>query len=223
VEIACVCAVLDPASSPLDRALAAQRRPPDHLVRDGGPLRGRLERALASGADWVWVLDGSVVPREGSLLELLHGLDRVGELQEPHVMTGVVLAPDGLVDEGRVLWYRRNQIDIAMASAEARLLPIRAATGSVLVRRDAVEAELPPERAHLAPAAVLEWTARILRTRTGYLAPESESEAVEPGYDPASDPVTAARLLFGGALQRFDRLRYGFELAERVGGRSAEG
>jgi hypothetical protein len=189
-------------------------------VSDRGPLRGRLERALEAGADWIWVLDGSTVPRDGALGGLLDALERTSGLEEPSLMTGVVVTPDGLVDEGRVLWYRRNQIDIAMEAAAQRLLPIRAATGSVLVQRDAVRGELPPFGAPGSPATVLEWTARMLRFRTGYLVPESESEAVEPGYDPASSPLTAARLMFAGALGRFDRIRYGFELAERLGGRS---
>jgi hypothetical protein len=217
-----VCAVLGTPGERLDRALAAQRRPPDAYVRDSGGLRQRLERALATGAGWIWVLDGSVVPRAGALLGLLEGLDRAVGLEEPHLMTGVVVTPDGLVDEGRGLWYRRDQIDAAMAASAERLLPVRAASGSVLVRRDAVAAELPRERTPASPAAVLEWTARVLRDRTGYLTPDSESEAVAPGYDPASHPLTAARLVLGGALVRLDRIRYGYELAERLGLRSLE-
>jgi hypothetical protein len=217
-----VCAVVD-TSPALDRALAAQRRQPETVVRDAGPLRARLERALGSGADWVWVLDGSAIPRDGALRALLDGLGRAEGLEEPHLMTGAVVTAEGVVDEGRLLWYRRNQIDVALAACAQRLLPVRAASGSVLARRDAVEAEVPPARAPASPPAVLEWTARILRSRTGYLSPDSESQAVVAGYDPASRPLTAVRILFGGALVRLDPLRYGFELAERLGGHSPEG
>lgn len=216
-----VCAILAPGER-LDAAVREQSRQPESAIAEGGSLRGLVERALDSGAGWIWVLDGSAAPRPGALAELLDALERVDGLVEPHLMTGAVLGPDGQVDEGRVLWYRRNQIDIAMEASSKRVLPVRAATGSVLVSAEAARAEPPRRGGPPSPANVVEWTAHVLRERTGYLVPESESEALEPGYDPAGRPRTAARLLFGDALVRFDRLRYGFELAERLAGRSME-
>jgi hypothetical protein len=214
-----VCAVVLAERDRLAPAVADQRRAPEAVVaEDGGLVRAR-ERALATGADWIWVLDGSAVPRPGALGALVGALERTAGLVEAHLMTGVGVDADGAVAEGATLWYRRDQINVAMDAAARTLLPVRAASGSVLVRRDAAEAEAPPERAGPPSAAVLEWTAWILRGRTGYLVPESESELL----DATIDARTAARLLFGGALRRFDKLRYGFELAERVTGRSAHG
>ena len=191
-------------------------------MRSGGGLRRAVEDALGTDAEWIWVLDPSTTPRPGALRTLLEGLDRVGELPEPDVLAGVTVTPNGQVDRSRSLWYRRNQIDVAMSSAVRRLLPVRASAGPVLVRRRAAAVDLPSERAPLSAGAVLEWTARMLRSRVGYLVPDSETDALDSARDPMRDPLTAMRLLLGRSLVRFDRLTYGYELAERTFARSIE-
>ena len=160
-------------------------------------LRQGVARALASGADWIWVLDGSAIPRPGALEALLAGLGRV--------------------DPNRPPWYRRFQIDVALASAESALVPVRGGTAPVLVRSDAAAADPPRRGAPIAPGTVLQWSARLLRSRTGYLVPESESDALATRRDPMLEPATAARLLAGRALVKLDRVGVVLELCERVG------
>jgi hypothetical protein len=206
---------LVPPSSPVADAVAAQERPPGGTVADAGLARGH-ERALAGGADWVWVLDGSVTPRPGALAALVDAAERLRDLDPPRLLAGVVIGADGEVDQRRSLWFRRNQIDLALSAAAQRVAPIRAAAGSVLVARGAVATVPPPPTAPLDPGALLEWTAQILRAGTGYLAADSASDAVPGARDPVDDPATAARLFLGGALRGLDRFLYGFELvAER--------
>jgi hypothetical protein len=212
-----VCAV-----APGEGLLTAQSRSPDRLVTAARGLRPAVEAACGTGAEWLWLLDGLVVPRPGALAALLDGVARADGLEQPSVLAAVVVDRHGGVDPRHPVWYRPNQIDLAMMAASRRLLPVRAAAGSVLVRADAAVAEPPPPRA-LDPHGVLEWTARILRSGTGYLVPESEGEAVAGARDPAADPRTAGRLLLGGAFVRLDRLRYGYELAERAIARSGRG
>jgi hypothetical protein len=180
-------------------------------------LRQGVARALASGADWIWVLDGSAIPRPGALEALLAGLGRVGGLPEPALLTGVVVTADGRVDPNRPPWYRRFQIDVALASAESALVPVRGGTAPVLVRSDAAAADPPRRGAPIAPGTVLQWSARLLRSRTGYLVPESESDALATRRDPMLEPATAARLLAGRALVKLDRVGVVLELCERVG------
>ena len=206
----------------MEAALTAQERAPDGIVRVAGGLRQAVEEALRTDAAWVWILEGSTAPRPGALGALLDGLERVGDLPEPGVLAGVTVTPQGKVDRSRALWYRRNQIDLAMSSAVRRLLPIRASAGPALVRRAAAASELPSARAPLSAGALLEWTARMLRARVGYLVPESESEPLDDAGNPLRDPRTALRLLLGRSLVRFDRLTYGYELAERTFARSIE-
>jgi hypothetical protein len=180
-------------------------------------LRAGVERALAGGADWIWVLDGSAQPRPGALDRLLDGLARVDGLPAASLLTGVVVTADGRVDPNRTPWYRRFQIDVALTSADSALAPVRGSTGPVLVHRAAAAAHPPRRGAPIAPGAVLEWTAHVLRSRTGYLVPESESLAVATHPDPLRTPATAARLLAGRALSPLDRVGLVLELCERVG------
>ena len=211
-----VCAVVGRSTAQLDQALAAQGANLDAVVTDSR-LRSGLGRALATDSEWIWVLDGSAVPRPDALQRLLDGLGRVGELPYPSLLEGVVVTSGGRVHEQRGPWYRRFHLDVAMRSVDRRLLPIRGSSGPVLVHRHAAEAQLPRAGAPIAPGALLEWTAKALRYRTGYLVPESESEIVGLSRDPMKDPATAVRLLFGRAVVRLDRLALVLELARGKG------
>ena len=215
-EHASVCAALGPAPAAVEAALAAQQHPPDETIRTDAGLRSALERALATGCDWVWLLDGATAPRPDALQALLDGLRRAKGLPAPSLLAGVAVGADGQIDARRSLWYRRNQINITMGTVGRRLLPVRATAGPALVRSSAAAELVPGGRTPLSPAGVLRWTARILRGRVGYLVPEAESEIVDPARDPMGEPLTALRLLLGRSLVRFDRLTYGYELAERT-------
>ena len=206
-----VCALVGGGASEAEAHL-----PEPRVVSDGGPLGG-LRRALDTGAEWIWVLDGTAMPKPGALTALLEAVDRAAELPEPAshfsppvLFAGVVVDAEGRVDEARGGWYRRNHIDLTMGSSGRRLLPIRAAGGPVLVHRRAAER---------APACdgVFEWTAHILRDEVGFLVPDSESVAIRPAEDPLGDPRTVARLVTGGALGRLDIARATHELVERFG------
>jgi hypothetical protein len=181
-------------------------------------LRPGVERALETEAEWIWVLDGESQPRPGALEALFDGLARVDDgLPAPSLLSGVVRTEDGLVDPNRTPWYRRFQPDVALRSADRGLVPLRGSPGPVLVHRRAAEAEPPRELAAIGPRGVLEWTTRLLRARTGYLVPESESAASGTLGDPLLAPSVAFRLLFGRAVVGPDRVALALELCERVG------
>lgn len=217
-----VCAVVGSPGEPVRRALASAPGAPQFVV-EATRLRAGLERALASGADWIWVLDGSAVPRPDALATLLAGLDRADGLPAPSLLTGVIVGPDGRVAADRPPWYRRYKLHIAVEAADRALLPVRGSVGPTLVSRAAVETCLPPANAPVAPGAVLEWTATLLRERTGYLVPESESETAAGARDPLRSPAMAARLILGRAVTRPDRVGLILELAERAGRRPSVG
>jgi hypothetical protein len=185
------------------------------IVADG--LRQGVVRALATDAEWIWVLDGSAAPRPGALDALLASLERVDGLPQPALLTGVVLTRDGRVDPNRTPWYRRFQLDVALTSADRELVPVRGTPGPALVHRWAAALDLPRDAAAIDPRGVLEWTTRVLRHRTGYLVPDSESEAVDTAGDPLLAPATAARLLLGRAIVGTDRVGFVLELCERAG------
>ena len=187
-----------------------------------GSLGDALDEARASGADWIWVVEDSVSPHPDALQALLDALGRTDDLPAPAVLAGVVRTPDGALDRGRLAWYRRSDLDLALAAAAAQLLPIRATAGPVLVSRAALETNPPKDTLRPSPASILTWTAHLLRSGMGYLVPDSRYDAREAARDPLGDPRTAATLLIGGAVAGGDRLRVIHELVERVGVKLAE-
>ena len=217
-----ICAVVGAPGGDLERAVAAQSNPPEEVVSGPTGLRELVERALATGADWLWLLDGSSLPRPGALLALRDAVRRVDGLPEPAVLGGMVVTADGRADETRSLWYRPNQLDVAMASVGRRLLPICASSGPALVRARSARAQLPSRRAALEPGALIEWTARLLRHSVGYLVPESQCEAIAGGRDPVQEPRVAARLLLGTAFGWIDRVRLAYDLMQRLAPGSSE-
>ena len=212
-----VCAVVSGSSPELEEVVAAQGA---ELVVDD-VLRSGVERALRTRCEWLWVLEGESVPRPGALQGLLDGHARADGLPEPVLFTGMILTPDGAANPRRTAWYRRFHLHVALDSVDHRLVPVRGSGGPVLVERAAAAADLPRAGAPVSPGSVLEWTARLLRFRNGYLVPESESVAAASDRDPLLDPVTALRLMFGPALLRLDRLALVLELFERAGAHGA--
>ena len=212
-----VCAVVSSMTTPLERALAGQEVGPRSVVESADPLGAGLRRALRLGAEWVWLLDESAIPRPSALLALVEALDRIEGLPRPAILAGAVVGPSGEVDPSLAPWYRRAPTENAMTAAEWRLLPIRAAGGPVLVSRRAIETEQPPRPRLSTASAMLEWTARLLRSRRGYWVPESEHLAGAEARDPAAQPLASAALLLGGSFTGSERLGVGFELAERAG------
>ena len=77
-----VCAIVPRRDEPFARALAAQSHQPAAVVCADSSGRG-LAAALAKGAQWVWLLDGSAVPRPDALQELLGALRAMPPLPPP--------------------------------------------------------------------------------------------------------------------------------------------
>lgn len=207
-----VCAATAALSPAVEDALAAQDRPADLIVHGNGSLPDAVASAMATDASWLWVLDGSAVPRPGALLALLTALERVDGPPGPVLLAGVVMTAADDVDSRLAPWRRAVPAEKVMAAAERRLFPIRAAVGSVLVDRGGIERGSAP-RPELQPSsALLEWTARLLRRREGYWVAESESLSLAGAADPAGDPRVIATLLTGGAFGP----REGLKLAVRL-------
>lgn len=214
-----VCVLIGRWSEPLARALAGQLRPQDGVVEHGGLIREGLRKTAERSPDWIWVLDGNSIPRAGALDALLDAATRVDRLPDALALASVVVDRNGRADRGHAAWYRRDATETAMRAAELRLLPIRAAAGPIMFDRRAAEAITPPRRSLQATGAVLEWSACVLRSRVGYLVPDSECELVGAGSDPLRNPIVAARLVGGRAFIGIDRVRVVFDAIERVGER----
>ena len=170
--------------------------------RDGG-----LRRGLDTGAEWLWLLDTSALPQPRALGALLDALGRTVGLPAPAILAGIVVRHDGRVDEGRAPWSRRGVTELSMEAAERRLLPIRAATTPLLVHRSALQLAPGPRPGLPLSGALLEWTARTLRTATGYLVPDSVHLAGREARPPSREARTATALMLGGGLSKLERIK----------------
>lgn len=206
-----VCAVLAPGR--VEDAVTVQEHKPEMMLSHHDFLSAGLARAAGSPTEWIWLLDGSAIPRPDALGLLVAAIDRLEGLPEAVLLTGLTVDALGRADEARAPWYRRAPTETAMDAAQRGLLPVRAASGSVLIRRRALEAHRPRRRLG-AEAGVFEWTARILRQSSGYWVPQSESVRSYGIRSTAPRLRLAAHLAAGGAFAGLDRGRALLELLE---------
>jgi len=203
---------------------------PHGVLRADRVLGDGLAGALAGGAAWIWLLDGTVSPRPDVLTRLTAAAEPSDSLPAPDLLASAVVGGDGSLAEGHAPWFRRRATDLALRAALAHLLPIRAArSGSLLVRADAARAIAPPNHALGGSGAALEWTARLLRDGAGYLVPDSVADAVTPAPWPAQalgrtareDARVAAAMLTGPAWEPKDRVWLAAEALGRLTRRAA--
>jgi hypothetical protein len=187
----------------LEAALVAQERAPDEVLE--------WPPAAAPGdADWVWLLDGTAIPRPGCLAELLAALERLP--RDPRLLASRVVGPDGTLAQAHAPIAPQDQTAVAVETVPARVLHVRAVTaGSLLLRAQDARG------ASAGPVAALAWTAALLRDGGGgFLVPASVADARRPRLTAAEQVDLARRLLTGGALRGRERLRFAAELAEHA-------
>jgi len=149
--------------------LVGQTRAPDDVFHG----RDAVARAVASGADWIWLLADGAVPCADALERLLEARELDGE-PAGSLLAGMVLGASGR-PVGRELPAgdgRSFEDLIRLTSKQA--LPIRYATfaNSVVARDCFVRHGLPDARRY-GPYAPIEWSARVLRDVRGYFIPAS--------------------------------------------------
>ncbi len=238
-----VCAVVARDAPGLAGAVRAQTLAPAEVRSVADVLREGPGVAAHTGATWLWLLDGSALPRPDALERLLADapalprLDspqrlhdratRVGPPSRPVLVAGMVLEPGGGVATGLTGWYRREAAAVAVEAAGRRALPLRAAPlASVLVDAAAAAAAPPPDLRAPGIAASIAWTARLLRDAPGFLVTTSVATAVAPASwprealagDPADDLQGALALALTAGLGARDRLRIASDAAVRARG-----
>lgn len=251
----CAVILAGPRAEPLSAsltALAHQDRPPGETVvvhvREAAPATtGRpshrslhvppeagtagacsdgVRAACATGAEWIWLLDGLAVPGADALEALLEGAARGSGRRACVLAAGRIVTDDGETHPSALPWPVLLDKEAALDAAAHRLVAVRAARhGSLLVRRCAIEAEGLPRSSYRARGDDLEWTSRLLRAGAGLLVPASvavrrRGEADRPGGGAARrwrGPRNALDLLARGPFSLQERLWFGYGLA-RAGG-----
>jgi len=217
-----VCAVLLAAHDAIEQAVRDQD-PSPWLVVDPDLAAG-VAQARARQADWMWVLDGSAVPEPGALATLLSAGTTTLSALQPAVLASKVVSGNGLPAPGLLPWLLRSHIEVGMFAFEREAVPIRATPGSsILVARSAASGVAPPHGRAPPRLAVLGWTARILRSGTGFVVPASAARAVAaelspsgPGHEGAADLGDRLALLRAKAWDPKERVRLGAEILGRA-------
>ncbi|MCP9489093.1 MAG: hypothetical protein MSC31_04370 [Solirubrobacteraceae bacterium MAG38_C4-C5] len=209
-----VCAV-----APAEVRLDAQTRAPDETVEVGHGRAGLAEAvraAAATGATWLWLVDGRLRPDPAALEELLAPLPHLAALGDPVLFAGKVVGADGRLDRDTPPWPRLLARELAMIGADHRLAALRAARhGSLLVHRRAVEQHGRPRPEFAGAGDDLEWTGRVLRDEPGYLAPRSVAVRERDGEpDPLAFAANRVRILRGDGWRGQEKAWFGFLFAQ---------
>jgi hypothetical protein len=187
----------------LEAALVAQERAPDELVTD-------FAASPPGDADWIWLLDGTAMPRPDCLARLLAALERLPLV--PRLLASRIVGPDGTLADAHAPIAPQDETAVAIETVTARVLHVRAVTGASLLLRPA-DARV----AGAGPPATMAWTAALLRDKGGgFLVPDSIAEARRPDLSRTERAGLARRLLLGDALSGRERLRFAAELAEHA-------
>lgn len=201
-----VCVVVD---GPVGRAhrcrdaLNAQTRRVDHvLVAD--VLVG-LTLAREQRCEWIWVLERAALPARDALERLLEVADT--EMPRPSVLAGLIVDPSQRPIEGRLPRGRESAVAEAVRGAAHRRVPIRRAPfASALLHVSALDEHGLPKTQGFGAYASEEWTARVLRDRSGFLVPASLAVEASPadatGVAALAALPAAARVAATGAWTR---------------------
>ena len=161
---------------------------PENVGGAGGFVAG-IERAMDLGHDWMWLMDDDTVPEAEALEELLVADSAVdGTDSRPLVLASRVVWTDGRDHPMNKPWPKQVERDAVIRSATLGLMPLRSASFvSLLVRREAVERHGLPHAHYFIWNDDVEFTARVLRTETGYWVPRSVSRHLTAAfYKPSS-------------------------------------
>jgi hypothetical protein len=172
-------------------------------------VAGALEAALASDAEWLWLRAQGAEPRDDALAPLLAAVEPEGAARAT-VLAGIALDKRGQPLQGDAQPAPAIDSAEAVRLVERRLLPLRSAGfANTLVERSAFERHGVPDARRFGRHAPAEWTARVLRTETGYIVPASVV-VIPPGAGTAgadgalSELLATARMLRTGTWTRGD-------------------
>jgi rhamnopyranosyl-N-acetylglucosaminyl-diphospho-decaprenol beta-1,3/1,4-galactofuranosyltransferase len=175
--------VVDNASSDGTHELLCERAADDpalevlSLAENGGGAGGfhaGMGHAHAAGADWLWLMDDDTIPEPACLAELLEAAQRAPE--PPALLASTVLWTDGRMHPMNWPGFERERLDRVIEAAQRGLLPLRTATFvSLLIAREAIDVHGLPLRDYFLWSDDIEYTARILRRRAGYIVPASRA------------------------------------------------
>lgn len=151
-----------------------------------------LREAVDARPDWVWCLAPGAVPDGDALERLLDAADPAGE-PSAALVAGLVLDGTGATLRDHVPAPRYGDEPAVIRLVGRRLLPIRhVSLAHCLVRRACFDDHGLPDRDRLGSYAATAWTAAVLASGAGYLAPESVVRLADAGPRRSRRSILAA-------------------------------
>jgi rhamnopyranosyl-N-acetylglucosaminyl-diphospho-decaprenol beta-1,3/1,4-galactofuranosyltransferase len=173
--------VIDNASTDGTPEIVSREHPAAELVRmdlnvgGAGGFREGVQRSHDDGFDWLWLMDDDTIPTATALEELLAAPTQLNGIGRPLVLASKALMPDGeSLHPFNVPRPDERYPDRMAAAVERGYLPIRYTSFvSAFIHRDAVTEYGLPIGDYFIWLDDVEFTARVIRERPGYLAPRS--------------------------------------------------
>jgi hypothetical protein len=177
-----------------------------------------LKAALGGDQRWLWLLDGTAVPRPDALEHLLGAADPGEGLPAPALVASLVVLANGGLDPSAAPWPRIEPAELVIDAYSRGVVAIRTARhGSMLVAREAVLDRGLPRCGYVADGDDLEWTGRLLRDSLGLFAPASVAvRESEPSRDQTRELKNRTSMLLGAAFDGAEKRWLALELAEQA-------
>ncbi len=191
-------------------------------VRHAAGFEEAVHGALRADTEWLWLLDGSVVPEPEALEHLIGAVGALDALPAPVLLASKVLTPDGSLDPRSLPVPQVFDPDLVVAVFDRRLVPVRLARrGSLLVNRRGFEAFRLPRTGSVFFGDDLVWTARLLRSEPGLLVPRSvavrrPASGRAAARDRRASVTDGLRLLLSDGLTLGEKPWFAGRLAEEL-------
>ena len=192
--------VVDNASDDGTSELLRLRFPEVEVLRleqnqgGAGGFHEGIRRGHRDGYDYLWLMDDDTIPRDDALEKLLAAVEEAPNAQ---LVVSKVVWTDGEMHPMNRPFLRWGAVEsmVRMAESGGGLIPLRAATFvSLLLARAAVDRYDLPEKRYFIWSDDIEYTARILRHNTGYVA--TRSVAVHKTRSPHTAVNSGERFYF---------------------------
>ena len=164
--------------------------------------------AAAAGTSSVWLLAADAEPADGAF-------DALAAAARDAIPVSVPVDAQGRPQEDWMGTFADSDAEAVLAGARRRVVPLRfSPLYSLLVLRDVVASEQPPDVVRYGAYADQEWTARLFRHRRGVIAVDSEVRLGRRRLP--LEPAALARLTRAPGFRSTDALRI-VRLAQRRG------